>query len=107
MTPPPMKRIPFSVAAFALLIVAPLLTSVALASPPPDGWETKSPRDEIRPEFSFDATGGPDGTGSFAIESGARDELAGLWSKTYQIKGGQWYRFTALRRAERVAAPRR
>jgi predicted amidohydrolase len=102
-----MKRIPFSAAAVAILSVAALLTPMALASPPPDGWETKSPRDEIRPAFSFDAKGGPDGTGSFAIESDGRDELAGWWSKTFQIKGGQWYRFVALRRAEHVPTPRR
>ena len=33
----------------------------------PPGWETMAPRDEIRPQFSFDSKGGPEGRPAFVI----------------------------------------
>ena len=35
----------------------------------PAGWETASPRDEIRPAFSYDPTGGPKKDGAFIISA--------------------------------------
>jgi predicted amidohydrolase len=73
----------------------------------PEGWRTLSPREEIRPEFSYKPKGGPTGEGSFVIRTGKLEGLDGHWAKTFPVKGGQWYRFYALRRAEHVSSPRR
>ena len=40
--------------------------SSSSAGPLPEGWTTSAPRDEIRPEFRFDPTGGRDGKGWLA-----------------------------------------
>src|SRR5664279_548089 len=49
----PMKRLVSPTFAF--------LTSLAFAyaAPPPEGWQTATPRDEISPAFSFEPKGGP------------------------------------------------
>jgi predicted amidohydrolase len=73
----------------------------------PDGWKTAAPREEIRPQFSFNAKGGPNGTGSLVIQADAREALDGYWTRTFRVKGGQHYRFSALRKLENVASPRR
>jgi predicted amidohydrolase len=73
----------------------------------PEGWRTAAPRDEIRPQFAFDATGGRDGKGSFVITHDQRDGLHGFWTKTFPVEGGRHYRFQAMRRVENVAVPRR
>lgn len=74
----------------------------------PDGWAPKSPRDEIRPAFSFDPHGGPGGKGSLVITAAPhREELDGSWTRTFAVEGGKHYRFTALRQAVGVTAPRR
>lgn len=73
----------------------------------PDGWQTATPREEIRPQFSFDPKGGADGKGGFIIKADAREGLDGYWTKTFPVKGAQHYRFIALRKLENVASPRR
>jgi predicted amidohydrolase len=73
----------------------------------PDGWTSASPRDEIRPKFSYSATGGRDGHGALTIASDQREGLQGYWTRTYPIKGGGCFRFSAARRVENVTAPRR
>ena len=72
-----------------------------------DGWKSASPRDEIRPEFEVQKQGGPHHRGSLIIRADDREGLAGHWSKTFPIKGGQYYNFHALRRVEKVASTRR
>jgi len=87
-----------------------VLTGVAaqaVAVDPPEGWTTDSPREEIRPQFSYNPTGGPDGKGSFVIEADDREGLDGYWTKTFPIAGGRCYRFQAIRKVDRVAIPRR
>jgi predicted amidohydrolase len=74
---------------------------------PPEGWSTAAPRDEIRPEFAYDPTGGPHGRGAFVIRSDEREGLQGRWTKTFPVQGGHAYRFSALRRVEHAASPRR
>jgi len=97
-------------AAAALALVK---TAVLLASPPdlasgaPAGWQTGSPRGEIRPEFAFDPTGGPDRGGSFVIRTDAREGLDGYWTRTFPVKGGQYYLFSSVRRLVNVSVPRR
>ena len=77
------------------------------SSSAPEGWRTAAPRDEIRPQFAFDAKGGRDGKGSFVITQEERDGLHGYWTKTFAVEGGRHYRFQAVRRVENVAVPRR
>src|ERR1700735_547222 len=57
----------------------------------PDGWSAESPRDEIRPAFAFDPTGGPDGKGCLSITADKREGLAGYWKKTVPVSGGKHY----------------
>jgi hypothetical protein len=73
--------------------------SGSAASAAPDGWQGLAPREELRPRLSFNARGGPSGEGSFVIRTGKLDGLDGHWSKMFRVKGGQWYRFHALRPA--------
>src|SRR5437763_12838040 len=73
----------------------------------PDGWTTAAPRDEIRPNFSYDPAGGRDDKGSLRIAADKREGLDGFWTRTYPITGGRFYRFHAARKVTNVAAPRR
>jgi predicted amidohydrolase len=72
-----------------------------------DGWHARAARDEIRPEFSFDAAGGPNGDGLLSIETSAQRGFDGHWEKSYKVEGGRWYQFHAARRAINVEAPER
>ena len=94
-----------------LLVLSCLLASVACsaatADQPPEGWRTISPRDEIRPEFIYHASGGPHKAGSFVIEADARDGLFGWWERSFEVEGGQSYQFSALTKTSNVEVPRR
>ena len=93
----------------AILIVMLVSGSFCSAdvSPAPAGWSTQSPREEIRPLFSFLPQGGPQQSGSLVIEADSRDGLIGWWEKSFEIQGGRYYRFTALRKTSGVEFPRR
>ncbi|QDT00388.1 carbon-nitrogen hydrolase family protein [Adhaeretor mobilis] len=69
------------------------------------GWIPAAPRDELKPKFSFstDTVGQP----VLNVEHDQRPGLDGYWTNTIPIKGGKWYRFTALRKTRNVAVPRR
>jgi predicted amidohydrolase len=71
------------------------------------GWSTGAPRDEIRPDFDFQATGGADGKGCLIIRANAREGLDGWWTKTFPVSGGKTYRFSALYKCKKVSVPRR
>ncbi len=71
------------------------------------GWSARSPRDEIRPEFSFDPLGGPKHAGSLVIRHDERDGLDGWFQKSFSVTGGEFYRFAAVRKLTDVAVPRR
>jgi len=73
----------------------------------PKGWSTAAPREEIRPDFSFDPKGGRDGKGSFLISADQREGLNGYWVRTVPIKGTHYYHFHAVRKIENVPVPRR
>jgi predicted amidohydrolase len=73
----------------------------------PDGWTAQSPRDEIRPAFAFDPSGGPDGKGALTITADQRDGLAGYWTKSFPVVGGKHYHITASYQAKGVTTPRR
>ena len=86
------------------------LPAASLAATPkgaPDGWQTASPRDEIRPSFRYDARGGRSGKGAFVIEADDREGLDGFWTTTMPVKGGCYYRFEAFRKVSQVASQRR
>jgi len=70
-------------------------------------WQTASPREEIKPAFSFAPRGGRSGTGALIIEHDSREGLDGYWTKTIPIKGGRYYRFEVYRKTTNVAVPRR
>ena len=76
------------------------------ASAPP-GWETASPREEIRPEFAYHPGGGFEGQGCFVIRTDARAGLDGCWRKSFPAEGGKAYRFAAFYQAKSVTFPRR
>jgi hypothetical protein len=73
----------------------------------PSGWTTAAPRDEIRPEFSFEKTGGPNGAECLIIRADEREGLDGCWKKSFDVTGGKYYRFAAQYLAHNVSVPRR
>jgi len=73
----------------------------------PHGWSVKAPRDEIRPEFSFQPKGGPKQLGSLVIRHDERDGLDGWFQKSFAVNGGEFVRFQAKRKLTDVAVPRR
>jgi hypothetical protein len=73
----------------------------------PSGWSAKSPRDEIRPEFSYEPTGGPKKSGTFVIRHDDREGLDGWFEKSFPVTGGEFVRFQAVRKLTGVAVPRR
>jgi predicted amidohydrolase len=91
-----------------LLLVTLLFTSVSYAQlDPSQEWTGHAPREEIRPVFHRQAEGGRSGKGCLVIEADERPGLQGYWSRTLPVRGGQWYRFTAWRKATNVEVPRR
>jgi len=71
------------------------------------GWRTATPREELRPRFSVDATGGQEGKPRLIIQADSREGLDGYWTKSLPVTGGQYHRFHAQRKVENVASPRR
>ena len=69
---------------------------------PPPTVGRRSPRDEIQPEFSYNPTGGPDGSGSLVIRTDQREGLHGYWTRSFPVVGGRYYAFRVLRRAVAV-----
>lgn len=82
----------------------------ALADGPdrlPPGWQPAAPRDEARPSFTFDPNGGPKADGAFVIAAADAPGQQGRVQKSFPVTGGKTYRFSAVRKTERVASPRR
>ena len=73
----------------------------------PGGWTTHSPREEIRPSFSYDPNGGPEGKGTLVISADERPGLFGWWQRTFDVEGGKHFEFSALYKAENIDLPRR
>jgi len=78
-----------------------------IAADIPVGWQTMSPRDELRPKFSYDPKGGPKRNGAFVIVQDEREGLHGWFQKSFAVEGGKTYRFQAVRKVQNVAVPRR
>jgi predicted amidohydrolase len=73
----------------------------------PPGWTAESPRQEIRPDFSFDPHGGPSRTGAFVIAHDHREGLDGWIQKSFDVSGGDFVQFQAMRKLTEVELPRR
>jgi predicted amidohydrolase len=97
-----MKRITtLTIAIFLVLSLA------RAANQLPNGWQTVAPRDEIRPEFSFEPRGGPMKAGSMVVTHDHRDGLDGWFEKSFAVSGGDYYHFHAARKTHNVSVPRR
>jgi len=91
---------------FALLLVLLLgvlvsgaQESLQSSADAPSGWHTTAPRDEIRPAFTYEQNGGPDGAPCLVIKADARQGQDGSWVRVFQVTGGKHYRFSALYKA--------
>jgi predicted amidohydrolase len=74
----------------------------------PEGWTTRTPRAEIAPRFSVDATAGRAGRGALKIDSHNNPAAFGSWQRRVAgVIGGRAYRFVAYYRAEGVEYERR
>jgi predicted amidohydrolase len=92
----------------AILYAAPpVSTAVQNEHLLPEGWSAHSPRDEIRPAFSFEPKAGPEQTGAFVIRHDEREGLDGWFQKSFTVTGGGFVRFQAVRKVTGVAVPRR
>lgn len=107
-----------SLTLLSLLLLSTVVTTRPAAQPPKLGgkanssdlalgWQAATPREEIRPQFSFDPTGGPKGDGCLVISADDREGLHGFWQKSFPVKGGRYYHFHAVRQVRHVAVPRR
>src|SRR5262245_23427762 len=92
---------------FVATLGCSLCVAFQISAGSPDEWTTVSPRDEIRPHFQRVETGGTSGHGTLIIRADEREGLHGWWQKPFSVTGGQHYRFSAWRRAENIALPRR
>jgi predicted amidohydrolase len=94
---------------FCLAIPTPLRAdeSAAKGDPAPMEWTARSPREELRPLFSYKRQNGPKGNGAFIIEHDGREGLDGWWQRSYAVTGSKYYHFTAVRKLTNVALPRR
>ena len=93
--------------ALACLSTAPHASIAEDGAKAPEGWSTKSPRDEIRPEFLYLAKGGPKGDGCFVLQADERKGLFGWWERTFAVHGGRYYKFFARVKTTDIRTPRR
>ena len=73
----------------------------------PDQVQRHVYRDEIAPNFAYDATGGPKKNGAFVISHDDREGLHGWLQNEFPVKGDKYYHFHAARKATNVKVPRR
>ena len=76
-------------------------------SPCPPGWEPTAQRDETRPQFSYDAQGGPRQRGAFVITTTDSIGENGWFQKSFPVVGGKFVHFQAERKTTHVTAPYR
>src|SRR5205814_35949 len=76
---------------FALILLTIVVCSAVASergspdSDAPAGWQTFSPRAELRPAFAYERKGGLDGKGCFIIRADAREGLDGSWTRTFPV----------------------
>jgi predicted amidohydrolase len=101
-----MKTLRFSFLLILLFAFSAASRTAVAADSLPGGWEAMSPRDEIRPAFSFEPSGGAKHAGSFIITHDRREGLDGWIQKSFPVIGGEFCHVSALRRTHDVAVPR-
>jgi hypothetical protein len=82
----------------AVLWTSICVYSLAQAEDAIDGWQPVAPRDEIRPAFSYENSGGPHDASRLVITQDDRKGLDGYWQKTFPIQGGDYWKFSCRRR---------
>src|SRR5436309_54205 len=88
---------PLSLSRFSPICIL-LVTHIfhtALASEPfleIQGWKAFSPRDELRPSFEFKPASASAMQPNLILRADNREGLEGHWTKTFPIKGGEYYR---------------
>ncbi len=83
-----------TLARFAFIAFAGLAASLTAADF--HGWTAVSPRDEIRPQFSCGTNN------TLIIAHDEREGLDGWFQKSFQVKGGAFYRFETWRKTTGV-----
>ncbi len=96
-------RVIFLCAVFPVTVWAAAAEEEAVA----DGWRYVSPRAETMAEHRYDAKAGREAKGGLVVQAGEGTHWTGSWQKTVPVQGGKHYRFTAWRKYENVAEPRR
>lgn len=93
-----------------LFLVAILLSpQMGMAGEPAlhDGWQALTPREELRPTMTWDASAGPDQKGAFIIQADGRKGLMGHVQKTLPVQGGKTYDFSVFRKTDGIDLVRR
>ncbi len=102
------RQLKRSVMRYSFILCLLLTPTILLASDRhPPGWTTESPRDEIRPSFSWDARGGVEGHGALSIAADDRDGLMGHWQQTLPVRGDEHFRFSVYRQTDKIGLVRR
>ncbi len=70
-------------------------------------WKQQSPREEIRPQFSWIEGAGPNGGAVLEISADDREGLSGAWVKELEVEGGKHYRFVVQRKTDKIDLVRR
>ncbi len=71
------------------------------------GWKAVSPRDEIRPAFSYEEAAGRNGEFGLSVSADDRKGLMGHWEKSFPVEGGKHYRFSVWKKTTGVDLERR
>lgn len=66
-----------------------------------NGWKPGTIGEMEMPQFAYSPKGGPGDEGSFHISMN-KVGLMGYWSKTFEVKGDQYYSFTAFKNTNNV-----
>ena len=111
-----MTRILIAMTVVAAIAFVPFISHTAATEPSvsksdkgvgeyPAGWEPTSHREETRPQFSFNARGGPLHRGAFVITSSDSVGENGWFQKSFNVAGGKFVHFAAVRKTTHVSAP--
>lgn len=73
----------------------------------PSEWSVHSPREEIQPQFQYDAKAGRDGRPAVIITAKNSSAQQGWVEKIFPAKGGKAYRFETSRQCKNIEVPRR
>jgi len=72
-----------------------------------EDWQAMTPREELRPNISWDAKAGRESKGAFILQADGREGLMGHIQKTFPVQGGKTYAFTAFRKTDGIDLVRR